>query len=191
MATLHAALLLLLSVSINKLRQLPPITVLDYLYNYDPETGIITRKGITQPLGSLHKPTGYWVIHCKDSEGKRQNIYAHRLAYALYHGKDPYPLEIDHINRDRRDNRISNLRAVSKSENQHNRAPRVKKPRVKKPRICKPRKAKPAICVYKNYNRWMVIIKEVYYGHTDTFEEGIILRDRMIAEHNLDVLLYK
>jgi len=163
-------------------------------YDYDPETGIITRAGKTRPLGYLHKPTGYYLISGKDSNGKKINYYAHRLAFALYHGEDPYPLEIDHINRQRTDNRIINLRAVTKSENQLNRTPRERKPRERKPRVRKPRERRvrqerPSICVYRNFDRWTVIIKGVYYGHTDTFEEGIALRDRVVAEHNLSVLL--
>ena len=45
----------------------------------------------------------------------------HRLVYLYHHGDlPPEPLVIDHINRDRFDNRIENLRAVNKSENQRN-----------------------------------------------------------------------
>lgn len=44
---------------------------------------------------------------------------AHRVAWALYHGEWPDG-EIDHINHDRTDNRITNLRAVSHQENHRN-----------------------------------------------------------------------
>jgi hypothetical protein len=47
---------------------------------------------------------------------------AHRLIYLYHHGVLPdYPLELDHINRNRADNRVENLRVVTKSENQLNR----------------------------------------------------------------------
>jgi len=47
---------------------------------------------------------------------------AHRLIYLYHHGVLPdYPLELDHINRNRVDNRIENLRIVTKSENLQNR----------------------------------------------------------------------
>jgi hypothetical protein len=45
---------------------------------------------------------------------------AHRVAWAIHFGAWP-ALEIDHINGDRADNRISNLRDVSHAENMKNR----------------------------------------------------------------------
>lgn len=44
---------------------------------------------------------------------------AHRVAWAVFYGASPCG-EIDHINGVRSDNRISNLRCVSKSKNQRN-----------------------------------------------------------------------
>ncbi|MDE2436463.1 MAG: HNH endonuclease [Sphingomonadales bacterium] len=44
---------------------------------------------------------------------------AHRIAWAIYHGAWPED-QIDHINQDRTDNRILNLRSVSQTENSRN-----------------------------------------------------------------------
>jgi len=65
--------------------------------------------------GTLHH-TGYWHIKTKNK------VYlAHRLIYLYHHGFLPnYGLELDHINRNRTDNRIENLRVVTKSENERN-----------------------------------------------------------------------
>jgi hypothetical protein len=48
-----------------------------------------------------------------------RNVYAHRVAYAIYHGHWP-TAQIDHINGNRMDNRIANLRDVSAAENSKN-----------------------------------------------------------------------
>jgi hypothetical protein len=51
-----------------------------------------------------------------------QKHSASRLAWTLTNGEIPKGLEIDHINRDKQDNRISNLRVVTRKENLRNRA---------------------------------------------------------------------
>ena len=51
----------------------------------------------------------------------RRGCLEHRLAWLLTHGCVPdADMDIDHINRDRTDNRIENLRVVSRSQNMHN-----------------------------------------------------------------------
>jgi hypothetical protein len=53
---------------------------------------------------------------------KGKILAAHRLAWILYYGEWP-KFEIDHINRNRSDNRIENLRDVSHGKNMLNRVP--------------------------------------------------------------------
>lgn len=45
-------------------------------------------------------------------------VKAHRVIFAMYHGY--WPTEIDHINHNRSDNKISNLRNVSRQQNCRN-----------------------------------------------------------------------
>ena len=88
--------------------------------HYDAETGIfvwrVGRRGTARAgsrAGSL-KSGGYrhLMLH-----GTRYE--EHRLAWFYVHGVWPVG-EVDHINRVKDDNRIANLREVTRSENQQN-----------------------------------------------------------------------
>jgi hypothetical protein len=112
------------------MKPLPPIERLRELLTYDPLTGIFTRQSSRCSTAKKDPTrlisTGYLQIYIDGRECK-----AHRIAWALYHGEDPYPMELDHINRNRTDNRIANLRLATSSENKknatHTQANRLKK----------------------------------------------------------------
>lgn len=70
---------------------------------------------VGQMAGSIHQ-YGYRHITWMGKSHK-----AHRLIFMLHHGF--MPQEIDHINGDRADNRIENLRSVTRSQNQYNKRP--------------------------------------------------------------------
>lgn len=50
----------------------------------------------------------------------QKRFYAHRIVWEMFGGKIPEWMQIDHINHDRIDNSIENLRVVTRSENRKN-----------------------------------------------------------------------
>jgi hypothetical protein len=61
---------------------------------------------------------GGYLITTLGSRPDRTNIAMHQMIWRLAHGRDlPKPLALDHINRDKTDNRIENLRPATKRLN--------------------------------------------------------------------------
>lgn len=85
------------------------IETLKATFNYDPLTGVVSRRKTGKPVGCMiSKKQKYLVVW-----HNKKRIRIHRLAWALTYGALPeWPAVIDHINGDRQDNRISNLRVV-------------------------------------------------------------------------------
>lgn len=92
------------------------------LLHYDPDTGLFTRikrtncrTQIGEIAGYFNNHTGYWLISIDNGR-----YYAHRLAWFYVFGKWPEH-DIDHINTNKVDNKLSNLRDVSRQINKQNR----------------------------------------------------------------------
>ncbi len=103
-----------------KHKKLPDIEILYEVLDYDPATGAIIRKLNGQYAGTITKE-GYTAIMIKGT------LYlAHRLVFKMYHRKDPGAYIIDHINGDRSDNRIYNLRRCRKNSSVNGRNRRSK-----------------------------------------------------------------
>lgn len=142
----------------------PGVDRLKELLHYCPDTGSITwakrRFGVKvgSEAGTEHK--GYRRIKI---DGKL--LLAHRVAFAIFTGEWPEE-EIDHINRVRSDNRISNLRPASRSNNMVNRAYPVGESGI--------------TGVTKHKNGWQANIsikgRCVYLGLFKTIEEAAIAR---------------
>jgi hypothetical protein len=94
-------------------------TYLRSLFSYDPDTGKFARRHAwgSQPEGS--EPGGLSPQGYKQIGVKNRTYPAHRLAWLYVFGEWPVSL-VDHVNRNRLDNRICNLRVSCYSKNAHN-----------------------------------------------------------------------
>lgn len=100
-----------MAVSIHELRQ---------LLNYNRETGVFTWKVSLAPRGPVGAIAGTILKNGYRSivvHGEQN--YAHRLAWIFEHGSLPLQ-PIDHVNGNKDDNNIANLREASRSQNAAN-----------------------------------------------------------------------
>ena len=100
------------------------------LIDYNPHTGAFTRKVRTAQRHQVGDRADFIVKSGQQAGYRRVSLMskrfmAHRVAWLYVHGEWPAQ-DIDHINGDRGDNRIANLRDVSARVNRENiRSPRV------------------------------------------------------------------
>lgn len=104
-----------------KPKPLPDVEILREFFNYDKDTGLVTLLKRT----SQRTPAGF-VVGSPNTSGylkvsfKGESYPLSRLIWKLVTGADPSG-DIDHINRDRKDNRWTNLRDLTSQQNQLNR----------------------------------------------------------------------
>lgn len=140
--------------------------------NYDPSTGIFRWKvsrsgrigGVNAIAGAIDKSTGYRRIRING------HVYrASRLAWYLVYGY--WPKEIDHINRVKDDDRLANLREVTRSQNIIN-GPAYGQSGEK------------GVYWNKRDNRWQAMVGRDYklycLGYFLTKEEAIVARDNFL-----------
>lgn len=89
------------------------------LLRYDPETGVFyhltdRKRAKKGSIAGTRHSQGYIQIRI----GLGTAFLAHRLAWLYVYGHTP--TEIDHINRNKTDNRLVNLRSVTRDENLRN-----------------------------------------------------------------------
>lgn len=139
-------------------------------------TKIIIKAG--DVVGTKEK--GYW--HCQINN---RRIYNHKVVWLLHHSSDTNAI-IDHINGDKFDNRISNLRSVDKHTNMRN---------LKK--FCTNKSGVTGVNFSKTDNRWRAEWRDLdgrntsksfsvkKYGYEEAFKLACEYRQKMIDELNL------
>lgn len=94
------------------------VETIERYIEYLPESGLFRRKLFVRPGKDLVRGRvdhrGYLRVCTAGHE-----YLAHRLAWFLHHREWPAE-EVDHINGNRQDNRICNLRESSHTQNNHN-----------------------------------------------------------------------
>jgi hypothetical protein len=135
--------------------------------NYCPTTGEFTWKSIpiwskrdNDYAGSINNK-GYRVL-CIDGS----KLWGHHMAWVIIYGELPDML--DHINRDRSDNRIINLRKTNKSQNGLN------------SRSSNNKSGYHGVHYHKCTGKWVAQYKKEHLGLFNTPEEALV--ERLIRE---------
>ena len=146
------------------IKPLPPIEELRELLHYEPDTGLLRwkidygSKNRTGNVAGTSNGKGYLRISIN-----AERFTAHRLAWAFYYNQDPGGMQIDHIDKNKSNNKIINLRLASHRKNGANSGPR------------KNNKLGARGVHYKN-GKFMAAIeingKNFYLGTYDTIEEA-------------------
>lgn len=146
------------------------------LFRYDYETGVLywrwrvnNRVPKTLEAGAQNKSSGYLSVQV---HGRLYQV--HRVVMLMCYGFYGEGLDVDHINHVRNDNRLFNLRFVTRSENNKNQSLSSKNTT-----------GVTGVYFYKRLQKYRAQIrvnqKAIYLGMFDTLEEAAAAR----AEANL------
>jgi hypothetical protein len=159
-------------------------TKLKDVLDYSPTTGMFTWKisksgnsGAGSNAGHMGHH-GYWMVTVEGRDYVRS-----RLAFLFMDGYFPEN-EADHINRDTRDDRWSNLRHVSHSCNMKNRG------------LMKDNKSGiPGVLLYKAGKSWQVTIssnkKRYFCGYFKAFKDAVMARWEAEKKHGFNTCYSK
>lgn len=168
-------------------KPLPDAVILEQLFDYDAASGVLFwRERPRDMFGSnmqFHrwngayagKPAGRVTASgYRSVKVQGEAFQAHRIIWKLATGQEPG--EIDHINRDKLDNRLSNLREASRSVNMKNKGRHPKNTSGHKHIVWFPR-----------LKKWMVQLSVPGKGqrqlaYCDTIEEALMERERLYSE---------
>lgn len=141
---------------------LPDQETLRQLFDYNPNTGVLKYRDKRQRRRRSKKSKGNDYLKVRVG-GK--SVRAHRVIWIFFHGYEPE--FIDHIDGNRQNNKIENLRSVSKSGNGQNMK-------------LKQTNTTGVYGVSKHGRRWRAYInlykKQRSIGAFDTFDEAVSAR---------------
>lgn len=110
----------LMKAVIETFKDIPGYTGLYQVSNYGCVRSLNYQgKKRIKYLRNAKTPKGYCQI-CLCRDGKQKMLLVHRLVYEAFVGEIPEGYEIDHVNAIRDDNRLSNLRVVTRKGNMAN-----------------------------------------------------------------------
>lgn len=152
----------------------PPVAEIKDNLEYNPDTGVVSWKlGAFKgkPAGSLSE--GYVRIRFK-----RKQYRAHRIAWVLFYGEWPTQ-ELDHIDGNRSNNAICNLREVTPTQNAQNKHTKRGIPM--------------GVSWHKRTKKWQARVmkdyKSIFLGYFDTVEEASAAYWEAKATHHPHVQL--
>lgn len=148
-------------ISIDQLKQ---------LLKYIPETGDLYWVDTGKVAGS-DASNGYRQIKIM------QKVYCfHRVAWAIHYGEWPEK-ELDHINRNKKDNTIQNLRLCNRKENNWNVS--LKKNNTS---------GYTGVFLHKKSGRWFSTIrtgtKRINLGYFDNIKDAVIARNNAVKKYH-------
>jgi len=128
-------------------------------------------RNVSKPVGTLSNRNGkvYKVFGAR-IDGKDINLYCHRVAWFLFHGHWPEN-HIDHADGDGCNNKITNLRLATITQNMQN---------TKKRLLCSSKFK--GVSWSKSVRKWHGYVtynkKRVHLGYFDTEEDAALAYDR-------------
>lgn len=141
-------------------KEMPTKEVISGLLRYDAQTGHFYRK-LNGRRADTRMTIGYMRVRITVA-GVKHELLAHRLAFLMAYGDWPEN-EVDHINGDRSDNSISNLRHATRSQNAKNIKLRVDN-------------SSGAFGISRHQRGWKVRIGKEYVGYYACFSRAIDAR---------------
>ena len=155
-------------------------------------TGLVNEKKVSFKMNSILKGNittkGYRSYELLNDEGKRKYMLGHRLVALAFQPNPENHDQVDHINRNKLDNCVFNLRWISHSENQINTplCKRKNKGDGYRHIIRRNLKGKEYFDLEINRNK-MRIVQKSYPTNKYTLDQVVQIRNQFYKKHGIDI----